>query len=355
MQVRYTTAIMTTEIKKLPESAVEIRGEVPVETFERFRPQAIKNIAEHAEIPGFRKGKVPEQIIVQKIGEEKILNEMAELALQDAYPAILSEHKINPIGKPVIAITKIAKGNPLGFSISVAVVPEITLPDYKDIAKKVSAEKDESAIVEEKEIDTAIENIRKQAAKTETRQTTDTIEGAQKTEGLPVLDDVFVKTLGDYKDVADFKEKLKRHLTQEKETRIQSKKRMKIIDGILSNTKIEIPRVVLESELNTMIAQFKADIGQMGAQFDDYLKHAGKTESDIRKEFEPDAQKRAKIEFVLHKIGTAEGIAPSPDEVEKEVAHILEHYRDADPARTRAYIENVLTNEKVLQFLENRR
>jgi FKBP-type peptidyl-prolyl cis-trans isomerase (trigger factor) len=344
----------TIEIKKLPESTVEIRGEISVKAFERFRPQAIKNITEHAEIPGFRKGRVPEQIAIQKIGEEKILHEMAELALQDAYPTLLSEHKIDPIGKPAITITKIAKGNPLGFSIHVAVVPEITLPDYKDIARKVCAEKDEPAIVEEKEIDAAIENIRKQAAKAEARQTTDAVEDTRKTNSSPVFDDEFVKTLGDYKDVADFKEKLREHLKQEKETRAQSKKRMKIIDGILSGTKIEIPRVVLESELDTIIAQFKADIGQMGASFEDYLKHVGKTESGIRKEFEPDAQKRAKIEFVLHKIGAIENIAPSLEEIEEEVAHILEHYHNADPARTRAYVENVLTNEKVLRFLEGK-
>ena len=128
---------------------------------------------------------------------------------------------------------------------------------------------------------------------------------------------------------------------------------MKIIDGILLGTEVAMPNIVVEGELDKMIAQFKGDVTQMGTRFEDYLKHTGKTEENIRKEFAPDAEKRSKIEFILHNIASQEKIVPSADEIEKEIAHILKHYKDADPVRERTYVINIMTNEKVLQFLEN--
>jgi len=364
---------LMSELKKLDRSEVSITGEIPAEQFANYRTQAIKNIAEHVEIPGFRKGKVPENIIVQRIGEEKILYEMAELALKHLYPTLLAEHKIDPIGMPNISITKIAKGSPLGFAITVAVVPEVKLPDYKKIASEVAAEKEEVVEVSEKEVSEAIENIQKQTAlqgtnnrqptpkesKLPTGQATDNkntgIGSGEKAENLPEFNDGFVKKLGSYADVADFKAKLKDHLMREKTDRVRSKKRMKIIDGILLGTEVVMPNIVVEGELDKMIAQFKGDVTQMGTRFEDYLKHTGKTEENIRKEFAPDAEKRSKIEFILHNIASQEKIAPSADEIEKEIAHILKHYKDADPVRARAYVINIMTNEKVLQFLESQK
>jgi len=353
---------LMSELKKLDRSEVSITGEIPAEQFANYRPQAVKNIAEHIEIPGFRKGKVPENIIVQRIGEEKILYEMAELALKHLYPTLLAEHKIDPIGMPNISITKIAKGSPLGFAITVAVVPEVKLPDYKKIASEVAAEKEEVVEVSEKEVSEAIENIQKQTALqgTNNRQsTTDNkntgMGSGGKVENLPEFNDEFVKKLGNYTDVADFKAKLKDHLMREKTDRVRSKKRMKIIDGILLGTEVVMPNIVVEGELDKMIAQFKGDVTQMGTRFEDYLKHTGKTEENIRKEFAPDAEKRSKIEFILHTIASQEKIVPSADEIEKEIAHILKHHKDADPVRARAYVINIMTNEKVLQFLESQK
>lgn len=335
------------QLKKLPRSEVSISGEIPAEKFETYRSQAVKNIGSEIEIAGFRKGKVPENILVQRLGEEKILYEMAELALEGAFPALLLEHGVDPIGRPAVNITKIARENPLGFSITVAVMPEIALSDYKKVAREIIAEKGEPIEVSEKELGDAIQNIRKQAA-----QSIPGSEGDGSQSQLPELNDEFVKKLGDYKDVADLKQKLKEHLEHDKKSRAQSKRRMRILDRILGDSNMEIPDIIIEAELDKMTAQFKGDISQMGAKFEDYLKHIKKTEEDMRKEWRSDALKRSKIELVLHKIAALEKITPPEEEINKEVAHILEHYKDADPGRAKNYVTEVITNEKVLQFLE---
>jgi len=341
---------MKIEIKKLPESIVKIEGEIPAEQFASFRPEAVKNISEQTEIPGFRKGKVPEQILIQKLGEEKILYEMAELALDTIFPELLREHEVDAIGRPNISITKIAPKNPLGFSITVSVIPEIILPDYKNIAQNINKEKEEIPEVGEKEITQAIESIQKQIAQKDSGE-------AKKSEieKLPEFNDEFVKKLGDYKDVTDFKEKLKAHLVEENKVRVKEKKRIRIMDDILKKTPLDLPRIIIDGELDKMTAQFKGDIAKMGATFEDYLKHAKKTEEDVRKEWLGDAKKRASLELILHKIGTEEHIAPSEEEITKEVNHILKHHKDADPKRARLYVMGILTNEKVLRFLESQK
>ena len=97
----------------------------------------------------------------------------------------------------------------------------------------------------------------------------------------------------------------------------------------------------------------ESDITQMGLKFEDYLKHLNKTKEDLRKEFRTDALKKAKLGLTLNEIAKIEKIVAKEEEVAKEVANILEHYKDADPERAKLHAENVLTNEKVFQFLES--
>ena len=72
----------------------------------------------------------------------------------------------------------------------------------------------------------------------------------------------------------------------------------------------------------------------------------------MRKEFRGDAEKKAKFSLILNDIAKAEKITADPEQVATEVAAILEHYKDADPERAQMHAENVLTNEKIFQFLE---
>jgi FKBP-type peptidyl-prolyl cis-trans isomerase (trigger factor) len=97
----------------------------------------------------------------------------------------------------------------------------------------------------------------------------------------------------------------------------------------------------------------ESDITQMGLKFEDYLKHLNKTTEDLRKDFRVDAEKKAKLALILNEIAKEEKIIADPQLVAKEVAMILEQYKEADPERAQMHAEDVLTNEKIFQFLEN--
>src|SRR3989338_409524 len=105
------------KITFLPDRELEIIGTITAEKMSLMRGKALSKMKESMEISGFRKGNAPDALVAQKIGEMRLLEEAAEIALSEEYPNILDEHKIDAIGRPEITITKIGLGNQLEFKV----------------------------------------------------------------------------------------------------------------------------------------------------------------------------------------------------------------------------------------------
>ncbi len=361
-------------VTKLPDSQVKIEGEIPFAELEHERKAAIKALGANIELDGFRKGHVPEAMLVKHIGEMNILSEMAERAISHMYPHIVEEHKIDPIGHPKIEITKIAPGNPLGLTMTVAVMPPVKLGDYKKLAAEINAKK-ESAEVTDEDIEKQISEIlrQKQAydriqAKAKARAeataagtdlpTPETVaEPELETEKtpLPELTDELVATLGQpgqFKDIADFKAKIKEHLTIEKAQAVAGAHRAKITDAIIDSSTIELPQILIDSEIHQMFAQMEEDLGRSNLKIEDYLSHIKKTVDELKAEWSPAAEKRARLQLVLNEIAKTDKITPDQEKVEAQVKELLSAYKDADPMRVYTYVASVLTNEAVMKMLE---
>lgn len=347
---------MEIEIKKLEGSMIEITGEIITGDFENERKDASQKLSQTVKIDGFRAGKIPEKILMEKIGEDVILQEMAQKSINKAYPKILNEYKIEAIGRPEIVITKIAKNNPLGFKIKTAVLPKIELPDWKEIAKNVmaktsdvSAEGGSAFGGEDKEVDQQIENLRKMRAE----------KGEDGKSVLPELDNKFIKSLGNFKDMDDFRDKIRQGIELEKSNKEKEGKRMKVLEKISEKSKIDIPEVLIESEKDKMIAEMKGSITQMGMKWDEYLKHLKKSEEDLKGAWSADAKKRATQGLILRELAVSEKVEISKDELEKEVEKIFIHYKSqgqkVDSGRVRGYASGMLMNEKVFQMLESQK
>lgn len=353
MTKTYTSAT----VKSLPHSQVEITASIPAEVWSAHRAEALKAINNSVSLDGFRKGNVPESVLIAKVGEMHVLEEMAEIAIGRAYVDILIDNKIDAISKPQVHVTKLAKDNPLEFKILTAVLPTVTLPDYSAIAKKeVGTSSTKDIEVTDKDVDDAILRVRKSRVSHEGHDhDTMSPEEHEKAvlDALPEFNDEFVRSLsGEFENVEDFKKKVRLMIGEDKKDQAREKTRIRIADAILEKTTMEIPEVMVESELTRTQAQFEADISRMNVKLEDYLKHAKKTLEDIRKEWRPHAEKKAKLQIILNEIAKKEKIVPSAAEIEAEVKHIVDHYKDADRERASVYAETVLTNEKVFQFLE---
>ncbi len=256
----------------------------------------MKTIGEQVEVAGFRKGHIPEKVIVERYGEVFVLEEAAEIALKDIAPEIIEKNAPTYIGRPQIGITKLAPGNPIEFKIAISVTPEVKLPDYKKIAKETAvelkkADKKENHEVSEKEINDVIEEVRKQQAHKQyhlnSKDVNDHSHNNEEIDKLrPEFTDEFVKTLGGFDSVADFKAKAKDNILKEKENKIKDKSRSALLEKLVAETNVVIPQPLIDIELNKMFAQFENDVQSMGLKIDDYLKHVNKKPEDLAKEWE---------------------------------------------------------------------
>jgi trigger factor len=301
----------------------------------------------------------------------QVLEEMAELALSENYPKIIEEEKIDAIGRPEISIIKLARKNPLAFKIKTAVLPEIKLADYKGIAKDTIskiADEDKNVVVTDEDMENTIMDIRKSRAPKKHMAEHVHTEGEEHEhsdkpdkkdeeakEELPEFNDEFVQNLGPFENVEDFKAKLKENIKLEKENQAKEKTRIKIIEKIIEDSDMDVPEILVAVELDKILYRMESDITQMGLKFEDYLKHLNKTTDDLKNDFRKDAEKKAKLALILNEIAKIEKIIADEEQVASEVAAILEHYKDADPERAKIHAENVLTNEKIFQFLENQK
>jgi FKBP-type peptidyl-prolyl cis-trans isomerase (trigger factor) len=219
-------------------------------------------------------------------------------------------------------------------------MPEVTLADYKKIAKVAPKADDKGLEVTDKEVTEALDRIRKSY---------ENHEGHNHTEGEAHDHSEEIKKL----ETPEFKKHISEALADDKKREASEKRRIAMADKISTESKIELPAALIESEIRRTETQFMDDIARMGYSLEEYLKQSKKTVEDLRKEWGPYAEKKVKLQIVLNKIAEAEKISAEEKEIEKEVKHIMEHYKDADHDRAYAYAAGVLTNEKVFQFLEN--
>jgi len=289
---------MKVSVQKLPKSQVELKIEIPAEKFKSFIEKAIFNLGKDLEVKGFRKGKVPKEIIEKEIGQEKILKEAAEAAIKENYPKAILEQKLETISQPEIEISKLAKGNPLEFKAKAWVLPEIKLPDYKKIAS--------------------------QAQKREVRVTKEEIE----------------------------------KLKQEKERWEGERLRQEILEKIAKSSEAEIPQILIIKEKKRMLENLKRGVVQtLQISFEDYLAKIKKTEKEILDSFESEAQKKVKGLLALREIGKKEEILVSEKEIQEELKRVsrgsAETEKELDSEGLKDYIKEVLFTEKTFQLLES--
>lgn len=332
-------------LKKLDNGEVSIEANLSAAMLKEEFDKILTAATAEAEMPGFRKGKAPQKMVLETLGEARLLDEAALHLIEDAYPDLVKENDIKPVSPPKVEIMKLALGNPLEFRITVSVLPEFEVPDYKTLAKEVNKKEipAEELVASDKEVDDVLLEIRKANQPKEDKDASKepvelTDEDAKRITGLQTL--------------SELKTRIKENISKEKEVRAKNKKRAEIIDKLLSSTSLDVPEVLIQSELNKMFAQFSSDVERMGRKVEDYLKDIKKSQDELLKEWRVDAEKSAKLQLLIDKVAVKEGLQLDEEKVKREVEHLLAHYKDADPSRVRTYVETILMNEQVFELLE---
>lgn len=138
---------MKVDKKDLPKKQIELTVELTPEEVKPYLDKAAEKISQDVEIPGFRKGKVPFDVLKKNVGEATIYEEAFYHIVNKTLPQIIVDEKIDFIGQPKVDAEKIAPGNPLVYKAIVTLMPDVKLGDYKTLkAKKNEVKPDEEKL-----------------------------------------------------------------------------------------------------------------------------------------------------------------------------------------------------------------
>lgn len=147
---------MNTTIEKQPENIVKVDIDIPAKDAVDFYNQAAKKLAQYVNIPGFRKGKAPRNIVEQHIGEERIKHEALENALPRIFSQVIKENEFDVVAQPYVESYDYKIGQDLKIVAKLELRPEVTLGDYKGLTIEVEEYKTpEDAL--QKSIDSLLE------------------------------------------------------------------------------------------------------------------------------------------------------------------------------------------------------
>jgi trigger factor len=361
--------------------------------------KAFKKVSAKANIPGFRKGKVPRSVFEAKFGVESLYQDALDILLPEAYTQAVRETEINPIDRPEVDVLQMEKGQPLKFTAKVEVRPEVQLGEYKgikvaDTSKAVSAEEldaeltklqqrhAELIVIEEGQAENGDSTIidfegfvdgvafdggkgEKYALELgsnsfipgfeaqivgmgigddkdievtfpEDYQSED-LKGKAATfkvklheikrKNLPVLDDEFAKDVSEFDTLDEFKADLTKRLEEKNAEAAKRDKENQIVDQVAAAAQVDIPQVMLESEVELMMNDFANRLKSQGMGLDMYYQFSGQSEDVLKAQMSGDAEKRVRNNLVLEAVAKAESIKVTDEELNEELDKMAQTYK----------------------------
>ena len=365
-------------------SKVTLDVEVDADRLKRAADAAFERHVQRAKIPGFRPGKAPRGMYERAYGKDHLWEDAADDLMDQTYREIVDAEGIEPIDRPDAKLTQLKEGEPLRYTATVVVRPEVALGDYlahgakveagppteEDVDRTISSMRDTHAqlrpvdrearpgdiltvdidadvagktlppfarnahieagkdlgiaglgealvgmkVGDEKKVDLVFPNDASEsdlAGKTGSFS----IRPSQVAEkALPALDDEFAKTVG-VADVAALRKAVRNELAHAAFHEARDEAADKAVEHAMQTSTVEVPELLVEDELEHLVNDLKARVKQEGVTWEKFLLQARKTEEDIRKEWRPVAERRAKSLLVLDAIARKEGITVSGDEL----------------------------------------
>ena len=147
------------------------------------------------------------------------------------------------------------------------------------------------------------------------------------TKELPELDDDFAQDVSEFDTLAEYREDVKKNLTEKKEKEARAAKENTAVDKAIENAEMEIPDAMLNTQVRQMMNDFASRMQSQGLTMEQYFQFTGMTAEKMQEEMKPQALKRIQTRLVLEKIAETENIEVSEDEVNEEIGKMAEMYK----------------------------
>jgi len=417
--------------KKLDKNRVKLSIEVSNNYYKKHIGYAYREISKKAKIAGFRKGKIPAQVIDSNFGKPYVLQEAASHSISELYPEIVEASKIKPIDFPKINIILMEEDKPLSFEAEIELEPEIVLPRYKGIkVNTISAE------VSEDELSKQIDDLRKNFASLEPAEDDRpaaegdfvTIDFNGKIEGkefeggsaqdysleigsktlfpefetnitgmkkgdkkqisfmlpgnienkeitgkradfdislkeikkkiLPELDEEFLKNLGKYDSIDDFKDQLKKRLVEQKKNQRQSQIVEQVIEHISKNMKEAVPDPMIKNSIERIVSDLEEGLKKQKMSKQNYMKALNITEEQFDKQIRERAEREVRDYLVFKALEKSEAssIEPKQEDIKKEKEDIFSRYeKGEDKKKIEEFFEKPQGQLQLAETLKRRK
>lgn len=389
---------MSVQVEKLEKNMAKLTIEVSAEELEKAIQAAYLKERGKISVPGFRKGKVPRNMIEKMYGAGIFYEDAANTLIQENYATAVDECGEDIVSRPTIEVTQIESGKPFIFTAEVALRPEVKLGKYlgvqvTKIDTTVSDAEVEEALEKERNNnartvsvtdravangDTAVidfegfvDGVAFEGGKGEnhpleigSHSFIDTFEDQLvgknvgdevevnvtfpeeyhaadlagkpavfkvkineiKAKELPELDDEFAQDVSEFDTLAEYKEDLKKQLTEQKENEAKRTKEDEAIQKIIDKSSMEIPEAMLETQCENMVNDFAQRIAQSGLSMEQYMQFSGLTIEKLKEQVRPEAETRIKSSLVLEQIAKDENIEVTDAEIDAEVEKMAAAY-----------------------------
>ena len=144
---------------------------------------------------------------------------------------------------------------------------------------------------------------------------------------LPEADDEFASEVSEFETLAEYKEDIKKKLTEKKEKAARAKKEAQAIEKAVENATMEIPDAMIDTQVQSMMEDFARRMQSQGLSLEQYFQFTGMDVKKMHDQMKPEALKRIQNSLVLEAVAKAENIEISDEKVDEEIAKMAEAYK----------------------------
>ena len=279
---------MTVAVNRLVNGTIELTITIPWNDIKTTYEQVVEEFVKEVELPGFRKGKAPRKLVEEKLDKSKVYEEVLKQVVPKNYAEAIKQENLTPIVSPRIEVISFKENEVCQFRAQTCEKPEVKLGDYKDALNKAKSAK------------------------------------------LPKI----------WVPGKDVKEEKPAELGLEE-----------IIKVLLETSQVNLPTLLVEDEVNRMLARLIDQTQKLGLTVEQYLLAQGKTIEGLKAEYKDQAARNLALEFILEAIADNEKIQVSDEEIEKVIKSAKDTKEQEALRAQKYYLATILRRQKTLDRL----